>query len=410
MSYLMSYVHPILNALLIFPFVAALFTVPYLIVQYRRFGAIPMLRSVIVYSFILYMMCAFFLTILPLPSIAEVRRMPYHAIQWIPFYDPYKALKSAGFSIHDLSTLLSAERWKAFLTSSGLFQILANIIMQVPLGIYLRYYFKRNWKQTLVIGAFISLFYEVTQFTGLYYIYPQPYRYCEMDDLINNTLGTMIGYWVAPMFMAFLPTPERLDELSYDKGERITLIRRIFAVFLDWSIIFGTWMAALILLPDLPQKALSSVLILVLSYAGWFSFYFIVLQWAFHGHTLGKVLLRLKVVDSHSMARPTLKQLLIRYALLYSVSIPLIIVLICVLATLPIVPDDNGIYFMIGSIAMAVLITSITLIIMIRSYRNFGCLPHRYYSHTTVAQTPSKRSRKLAPNAPPDTQTPSKNG
>ena len=59
-----AYAEPILFAIIAFPVVALVFTLPYMIVQYRRHGSIPLMRPVIVYSFIFYLMCADLLTIL----------------------------------------------------------------------------------------------------------------------------------------------------------------------------------------------------------------------------------------------------------------------------------------------------------------------------------------------------------
>ncbi|GAA0226871.1 hypothetical protein GCM10008921_09530 [Metaclostridioides mangenotii] len=64
----------------------------------------------------------------------------------------------------------------------------------MPLGISLRYFFKRNLKQTLIITFLVSLFFELTQLTGLYGIYIAPYRIFDVDDLMLNKLGGYIGY------------------------------------------------------------------------------------------------------------------------------------------------------------------------------------------------------------------------
>ena len=49
------YLIPITAAMLIFPFLAALFTIPYIIVQYRRYGSILFLRVLtILLSFIYF--------------------------------------------------------------------------------------------------------------------------------------------------------------------------------------------------------------------------------------------------------------------------------------------------------------------------------------------------------------------
>lgn len=55
---LQSYLFPIKYAFLAFPFAAFLFTLPFLIVQYRKHGYINKFRGVIKYLFLLYLMNA----------------------------------------------------------------------------------------------------------------------------------------------------------------------------------------------------------------------------------------------------------------------------------------------------------------------------------------------------------------
>ena len=62
------YTSNILAAAVAFPFIAALVTVPYLVYQYRKFGSVPWLRTLVVYSFVFYLLCAYFLVLLPLPA------------------------------------------------------------------------------------------------------------------------------------------------------------------------------------------------------------------------------------------------------------------------------------------------------------------------------------------------------
>ena len=56
----MVYINNIYTGLLVFPFIAAVFTMPYAIYQYNRYGSVSKLRTLIIYSFILYMLIAFF--------------------------------------------------------------------------------------------------------------------------------------------------------------------------------------------------------------------------------------------------------------------------------------------------------------------------------------------------------------
>ena len=79
------YFEPIKTALILFPIIAFFITLPYLIIEYHKYGAVPLLRSVIVYTFILYLLAAFLLVILPLPSRETVLKMPTRSPQLVIF-------------------------------------------------------------------------------------------------------------------------------------------------------------------------------------------------------------------------------------------------------------------------------------------------------------------------------------
>lgn len=66
-------------------------------------------------------------------------------------------------------------------------EVLLNILLYVPLGYLLHYAFPGlHWRTVVLIGFLLSLCTEVTQYMlGL--------GVCEVDDLISNTLGTVIG-------------------------------------------------------------------------------------------------------------------------------------------------------------------------------------------------------------------------
>ena len=62
-----KFVMPITTAVLLFPLIAALITAPFLIYKYRKVGSVPWLHAAAMYSFVFYLMCAYFLVLLPLP-------------------------------------------------------------------------------------------------------------------------------------------------------------------------------------------------------------------------------------------------------------------------------------------------------------------------------------------------------
>ena len=231
MSQLAGYIGPISTAMWVFPFVALLFTVPYVLSSYHRYGAVLFFRALVVYSFIFYLMCVYFLAILPLPSIEEVARETKPWAQLKPFAGLQSALRGGG-----ISSAGDPQTWLRVLGTDSFFYLAANVAMLFPLGIYLRYYFRQGFFGTVRWGFLVSLSLELLQLTGLLFIYPRPYRLFDVDDLITNTLGAALGYLVAPLPMKILPSQERLDHVAYRRGERVSIFRAAVAAGVDWAL------------------------------------------------------------------------------------------------------------------------------------------------------------------------------
>lgn len=164
------YKEVIIQAVIIFPIVAALFTMPYVLYNYHKYGSVLSMRILIVYSFILYLLCAYFLVILPLPSMEEVAAMTGPRAQLVPFQFVKDIIKESHAHITDPAS------WLALINNRALFQVFFNVAMTVPFGVYLRYYFRCSVRKTAVLSFLLSLFFELTQVTGLYFIYPRGYR------------------------------------------------------------------------------------------------------------------------------------------------------------------------------------------------------------------------------------------
>lgn len=222
----MNYINTIKTACIYFPFIALLFTIPFILHQYHKYGSINSFRVLIVYSFILYMMTIYFLVILPLPNKNEVIARP-DMIKLMPFGFINDFINETSLVITDPSTYLKAIKEPCFYT------VVFNIFMTIPFGMYLRYYFKCNLTKTIIISLILSLFFEITQVTGLYFIYSHPYRVFDVDDLIMNTLGGIIGYCLMGFIDNFLPTRDKIDEESLKAGEKVSGLRRITVFCLD---------------------------------------------------------------------------------------------------------------------------------------------------------------------------------
>ena len=67
-----KYLDAIMTGMAVFPLLAAVFTIPYIIHCYRKYGSILFMRVAVVYSFILYLICVYCLAVLPFPSEGSV--------------------------------------------------------------------------------------------------------------------------------------------------------------------------------------------------------------------------------------------------------------------------------------------------------------------------------------------------
>ena len=80
--------------------------------------------------------------------------------------------------------------------NNALFQVIFNILLISPLGFWEVLFFCWNFLKTLIFSFFIALFFELTQGTGVFGFFECPYRLFDVDDLILNTSGEVLGFLV----------------------------------------------------------------------------------------------------------------------------------------------------------------------------------------------------------------------
>ena len=219
----MSYINIIITACIVFPVLAFFITLPFVIYNYNKYGSVLFIRALLIYGFVLYLMSAYFLIIMPLPSISEVAKMTTK-VQLVPFDVFSKIYHTVYFDYKDISTYVNIFK------NAYVYQSIYNFLLTVPFGIFLRYYFRCNFKKTIFFTFLLSLFFELTQLTGLYFIYPNAYRLFDVDDLFINTLGGLFGYAITPLFTLLLPSAKELDIKSYKKGEmKMDIEQKLFS-------------------------------------------------------------------------------------------------------------------------------------------------------------------------------------
>lgn len=297
-----AYLFPIETALVVFPILAVALTVPYVLYNYHRYGSVSLMRSILFFSFIFYLLCAYFLVILPLPDPATVAAKKGPFTQLTPFTFVREFFQYTSLNLARPSTYLKA------LAEPVVTQPVFNLLLTLPFGVYLSYYFGKNLKKTLLYTFLLSLFFEVTQLTGLYGVYARPYRLFDVDDLMLNTAGGALGYLMGVHLPKILPSRRRIDEQSRLRSAQVGYLRRFVAACIDVPLCMGLSLLLGILLgADSPLRTPAA-----------FFLYFVGLQILTGGRTPGKLFVRIRV-SSADGSKPFWLRLLMRYGLLYGV-------------------------------------------------------------------------------------------
>ena len=225
----MGYISTIKTAVQLFPFLAFLLTLPYMILNYRKYGSVNKLRVLIFYSFMLYLMTVYLLVILPLPDPSKIHTSYSEMVNLHPFAFVVDFFKESPFDLAQTGTWLQAIKHPTFYVPAF------NVLMLIPFGMYLRYYFKCGFKKTILLTALFSLFLELTQLSGLYFLYPGPYRLADVDDIIQNTklvvewATCLVGSW-----FGYCQHEMRLDEHSFRVGTKVSGFRIGLAFLIDF--------------------------------------------------------------------------------------------------------------------------------------------------------------------------------
>ncbi|WP_122644979.1 VanZ family protein [Enterococcus mediterraneensis] len=305
-----AYIIPIKTALLIFPFLALFLSGFFLIYEYRKYGTFVFTRAIILYSFIFYLLCAYFLVVLPLPPISEVAHYTSPTIELHLGASLQHFLQQTVLNIKDPSTYLPAMKQNVFL------EPMFNILLVVPFGVYLRYYFKVSFIKTILWSFLLSLSFETLQYTGLLFIYPRPYRLADVNDLLNNTLGGMLGFAIEPLLTFVLPTRKEIDEEAYARGQEVTFFRRLAAFVIDWIVLYLVAFAATIVYRLITKDYQANFVDNIWWFFGGVFLYFVCFAYLFNGQTLGKKAVRIRVVEEQR-EKIRFSALLKRYGILY---------------------------------------------------------------------------------------------
>ena len=303
MANLAPYISSIRLIVVLFPFLALLLLLPFLIRQYHRYGAISGWLVGVNYAFVFYLLCAYALTILPLPTIEQVRAMTgpienFHLFNFVRDFMTY-----SGFVLTQPGTWLHAAKSPQFI------QPFFNLLLTLPFGMFLRYQYKKRFVTSLILAFCLTLSFELIQRSALFGIYPRPYRLFDVDDLFLNTCGAMLGWLISGPLGRMLPKKEAIVQSLEERSHKVSVSRKSVAVLLDITMIV-VCNVAYNLIGGHPNQFVS-----ILLYLFW-----VVVPELIGWPTFGQRLVHLRLTDK-SGERASIVQVLLRNLLGYGLVI-----------------------------------------------------------------------------------------
>ncbi|WP_285136807.1 VanZ family protein [Microbacterium sp. lyk4-40-TSB-66] len=201
--------------------VAVLAFVPFVAISYRRRGGLTVWRTLLWVGAAVYFWAIWTYTLIPLPD-SQVYTCAGVNLQPLAFVDDIRSAVAVS---------------GRYLTDPVVLQVALNVVLFAPLGFFLRVLGGRGIVVAGLAGLLASGLIETTQLTGVWGLFPCAYRVFDVDDLIANTSGALLG-----SLLAFaVPAQHRGAERAPDAEEPrpVTRRRRLLGIVCD---VVGTWL------------------------------------------------------------------------------------------------------------------------------------------------------------------------
>ncbi len=213
LSFFLTFSDSFLLALLAWPFVALLITIPILVMQYRRYNRLVFWRTASTYLFVLSCLALVSFTLYPMPDTSGAFCAQHHLTPQVVPLQFIADIRTDG--------------------TSALLQVAMNVVFFIPLGFFAARLLHLRFWVLAVLGLGVSFTIEVAQLTGVFGLYPCSYRLFDVDDLLFNVIGALLGYglgWILPKKVY-----ERAAKGEYTNGAG--LVRHTVSFLIDGAVV-----------------------------------------------------------------------------------------------------------------------------------------------------------------------------
>jgi glycopeptide antibiotics resistance protein len=197
--------------------------VPVLVLQSRRYGGLSAARLLGAAAVSVYLVTLAAYTLLPLPSGDLDVWCADHAVghELVPLH-----------SLADIRRETAGLGVRATLTASVTLQVVLNVVLFVPWGVLARRFLGLSLAASALSGLLASVLIELSQYTGLFGLIGCSYRVGDVDDVLTNAAGALLGATLAPALLRWMPSADTLHE-GRGRARPVTVWRRWSAMVVD---------------------------------------------------------------------------------------------------------------------------------------------------------------------------------
>ena len=169
-----TWLESIIEGLKIYLNYGFIITFPVMLIKMVASKRFNLMELVVKQLFVMYLCCVIWLVFFPLPTMEEAAGLSLQ-YQLIPFHFIADFMDDSFIRV--------------------LCQVMFNIVMTIPFGMFLEYCIGLDIRKTVLVSFAFTAFIELGQLTGLFFLFRGSYRLFDVDDLMLNTLGALIGYF-----------------------------------------------------------------------------------------------------------------------------------------------------------------------------------------------------------------------